>query len=94
MKIKPLANRILVEKLEREKKGIIEIPAPFRETNLARILEVGAGGFSKKGSRIPMKFQAGQTVFYKRFTGIEIEVEERDCLLLRDNDILLVVDNP
>ncbi len=94
MKIKPLANRLLVEKLEREKRGLIEIPAPFRNTNLGRILEVGPGQVSKKGKLIPMAFQPGQTIFYKRFTGIEIEIEEKDCLLLRDSDILLMVDNP
>ena len=93
MKIKPLANRLLVEKLEKEKVGLIEIPAPFRDTNLGKILEVGPGQLSKKGNRIPLKFQTGQTIFYKRFAGIEIELEEKTCLLLRDNDILLTIDD-
>ena len=95
MKIRPLHDRILVKRLEEESKttGGLFIPDSAKEKPIqAKVIAVGAGKTDKNGKLIPLDVKAGDRVLFSKYSGSEIKVDGEDHLILREDDLLAVLD--
>ena len=94
-KIKPLSDYLLIEPLERETKlpsGIV-IPDTVKEKpQEGKVLSVGPGKRDEKGNIVPMGIKAGSVVMYKKWGGTEIKVEGKELLLVKEEDVLAVIE--
>jgi chaperonin GroES len=95
MKLKPLGNRLVVEPLEAEEvtAGGIVLPETAKEKpQKGVILSIGPGERDEKGKRIEMDVKAGDTVLYAKYAGTEIKVDGKKILILKETDILAIID--
>jgi len=95
MKIRPLNDRILVKRLEEEGKtaGGIIIPDSAKEKPAeGEIVAVGAGKLNDKGERIAMDVKPGDRVLFSKYGGTDVKIEGEDYLIMREDDILGVVE--
>jgi len=94
--LKPLADRVLVEPIEDEEvtAGGIVLPETAKEKpQRGKILAVGPGGRDEDGKVIAMEVAAGQTVLFAKYAGTEIKVEGKKLLILRQSDLLAIVED-
>jgi len=95
MILKPLGSRVVIEPIEQEdiSAGGIIIPETAKEKpQKGKIISVGAGDRDEDGKRIPMDVKAGDTVLFAKYSGTEIKVESKKLLILRESDILAIVE--
>jgi len=95
MKVKPLHDHILVERLtgEEKTKGGIIIPDTAKEKPIeGKIVAVGSGKFDEAGKRIPVQLKVGEMVLFSKYAGSEVKIEGNDYLMMREDDILCVLD--
>ncbi|WP_319764755.1 co-chaperone GroES [Maridesulfovibrio sp.] len=95
MKLKPLADRVLVRRLEVEEKtvGGIIIPDSAKEKPLkGEVIAAGPGKLDDDGSRITLGVKEGDAVLFAKYAGTEISIEGVDHLIMREDDILAVVE--
>ena len=93
MKIKPLADRVMVKPLEEveTKKGSIIIPDTAKERPMqGEIMEVGPGK-TEDGKMLPMEVKKGDKIIYGKYSGTEITIDGEDYLIMRESDILAIV---
>jgi chaperonin GroES len=93
--LKPLGNRVVVEPLESEEitPGGIVLPETAKEKpQKGTVLSVGPGDRDEDGKRIPMDVAVGDTVLFAKYSGTEIKVEGKKLLILRENDLLAIVE--
>ena len=96
MKIRPLNDRILVKRLEEEGKtaGGIIIPDSAKEKPAeGEIVAVGPGKLNEKGERSAMDVKPGDRVLFSKYGGTDVKIEGDDYLIMREDDILGVVEN-
>ena len=94
LKMRPLADRVVIEPLEGDEKtpGGILIPETAKEKpQQGLIVSVGPGRRDDKGKIIPMDVNNGDKVLYAKYAGTEIKVEGKKLLILKESDILAVV---
>lgn len=95
MKIRPLNDRVLVKRLEEEAKtaGGIIIPDTAKEKPAeGEVIAVGPGKMNTKGERTAMDIKAGDRVLFSKYGGTDIRIEGQDYLIMREDDILGVVE--
>ena len=95
MKVKPLHDRILVKRIEPEEKvkGGIIIPDTAKEKPLeGKVVAVGAGRLDDNGKRIPLEVKAGDRVLIGKYAGTEIKIDDEEHLILREDEVLAVVE--
>jgi len=95
MKIRPLADRIVVERLEEleQKKGGIIIPDTAKEKpQQGKVLSVGSGKLDDKGNRIAMEVKKGDTILFGKYSGNEIRMDDIEYLIMREDDVLAIVE--
>lgn len=93
--IKPLADRVLVEPLEGEtvSKGGIVIPDTAKEKpQQGKVIAVGPGRIGEDGTRIEPDVKKGQKILYGKYSGTEVTVSGKEYLILRESDILAVIE--
>jgi chaperonin GroES len=94
-KIKPLADYLLIEPLQKETtlpSGIV-IPDTVKEKpQEGRIVEVGQGKKDEDGKVIPVSLKVGDVVMYKKWGGTEIKVDGKEMLLVKEEDVLAVIE--
>ena len=91
VKLKPLADRVVIKPTEREEvtKGGIILPDTVKEKpQEGEIIAVGLGRLGEDGKRIALDVKVGDKVLYARYAGTEIKVDDEDYVILRENDIL------
>ncbi len=96
MALRPLHDRILVERLEEEeqKVGGIIIPDSAKEKpQQGKVIAVGAGKADKDGKRIPLDVKDGDTILFGKYSGQEIKVDGNEYLIMREDEVLAVVTN-
>lgn len=97
VKIRPLGDRVLVQKVKAEEKtaGGIVLPESAQETKLHRgtVLAVGTGHRQKDGSIIPLAVQVGSQVVLNEYGGTEVKLEGETYMLYREDDILGVLED-
>jgi chaperonin GroES len=94
MKVKPLADRVLVKPQEEEevKKGGIIIPDTAKEKpQQGEIIAAGPGKISETGERIAPEVKKGDRVLYGKYSGTEVTIDGEEYLIMRESDILAVV---
>ena len=94
MKIKPLGDRVVIKNLEAEettKGGIILAGAAKEKPVMAEVLAVGPGG-NVDGKEIKMNVKEGQKVIYSKYAGTEVKLEGEEYIIVRQSDILAVVE--
>jgi len=95
MNVKPLGDRVLVQAVEQEevKKGGIIIPDTAKEKpQEGKIVAVGAGKY-EDGKLIPMNVKKGDRVLISKYGGTEIKVDGKDYLIMREDDILGIIES-
>lgn len=94
MKLVPLGDRVILKQLvaeETTKSGIV-LPGQTKEKpQQAEIIAVGPGGVVD-GKEIEMHVKEGQKVIYSKYAGTEVEIEEETYIIVKQNDILAVVE--
>jgi chaperonin GroES len=94
MKVKPLGDRILVERLEEEEKtkGGIIIPDTAKEKPIqGKVVAVGKGRLAKDGKLIPLDVKAGDRVLFGKYSGTEVKIDGEEKLIMREDDVLGII---
>ena len=92
--IKPLADRVLIKMIESEettKSGIILSAGSKEKPQVAEVIEVGPGG-NVDGKEIKMNIKKGEHVIVNKYAGTEVKYEGEEYLIVRQSDILGVVE--
>jgi chaperonin GroES len=96
MKVRPLRDRVLIERLEEaEQKSIggILIPDTAKEKpQQGRVIAAGKGRVNDKGEVFPLDVKEGDTVLFGKYAGTEIKIEGREYLIIREDEILGVTE--
>jgi chaperonin GroES len=95
MTVKPLFDKVVVESLEKEEKtksGFILPSASQEKQQMAKIVAVGPGGIID-GKEIVMQVKPGDVVLYAKYSGSEFKVEGKDLTIIRQSDILAIVED-
>ena len=94
MAVKPLADRILVKRVEldEEKLGSLYIPDSAKEKpQEAIVVAVGPGKVNDDGKRVPLEVKAGDRILISKYGGAEVKVDGEDHLIMREDDVLAIV---
>jgi chaperonin GroES len=95
MTIRPLYDRILVKRIETKEqvRGGIIIPDTAKEKPMEATVEaVGEGKFDDNGKRVTLTVKKGDRVLIGKYAGTEIKLDEQDYLILREDEVLAIVD--
>jgi len=95
MKIKPLQDRILVQRVEEEQttKGGIIIPDTAKEKPIeGKIVAVGGGRVGDDGKKIPLEVKKGDRVLFGKYGGTEVKIDGEEYLIMREDDVLGIIE--
>ena len=95
MKIRPLADRVVIKMVEAEettKGGIILTGAAKEKPEVAEVIAVGPGGMVD-GKEVEMIVKVGDKVLTSKYSGTEVKVDGEECTIVRQGDILAVVED-
>ncbi len=95
MSLKPLGGRVVVEPIEQEEMtaGGIILPETAKEKpQEGKILAIGPGDRDEEGKRIPMDVKVGDKVLFAKYSGTEIKMDGKKLLILRESDILAILE--
>ena len=95
MKIRPLHDRILVERLEEQevRKGGIIIPDTAKEKpQEGKVIAAGAGKVGDDGKKIPLDVKAGNKILFGKYSGSEVKIDDKEYLILREEDVLAILE--
>ena len=95
MKLRPLQDRILVKRVEeaQQTKGGIIIPDSAKEKPAeGKVVAVGNGKLGDDGKRIPLEIKKGDRILFSKYGGTEVQIEDEEYLIMREDDVLGVVD--
>jgi chaperonin GroES len=96
MNIRPLRDRIVVERLEASEQrsvGGIIIPDTAKEKpQQGRVVAVGKGRVNDKGDVFPLDVKAGDTVLFSKYAGTEIKIDGKEYLIIREDEVLGVTE--
>ena len=95
LKLKPLGGRVIVEPIEQEEMtaGGIILPETAKEKpQEGKILAAGPGDRDEDGERIAMDVKVGDRVLYAKYSGTEVKIDGKKMLILRESDILAIVE--
>lgn len=93
-KIKPLADRVVVQPKEAEEttKGGIILPDTAKEKPIeGKVVAVGAGRVTEDGKVVAMSVKVGDTVLYGKYSGTEVKIDDDEYLIMRESDIYGIV---
>jgi chaperonin GroES len=95
LSIKPLANRVLVKRLEEEMQktagGIIVPDTAKEKPQRGKVVAVGPGQMTKEGKRIKMEVKVGDEILFGKWSGSEITIDGDEYLFMKDDDILAIL---
>jgi len=96
MKLRPLNDRVIVQRIESEQKtkGGIIIPDTAKEKpQKGKVIAVGDGRVGEDGKRIPLNVKEGDLVLFSKYAGNEVTIDDQEYLIMREDDILAVIQN-
>ncbi len=94
MKVKPLGDRVVIKSIEMEettKSGIVLPGSAKEKPQMAKVLAVGPGG-NVDGKEITMNVKVGDQVIYSKYAGTEVKIDGEELIIVRQQDILAVVE--
>ncbi len=95
MKIRPLGDKVLVERVEAESKtaGGIVLPDTAKEKpQRGKVVNVGVGKMLENGTRKEVQVKKGDTVLFTSYAGTEIKVDGKEYLIMDESDIMAVIE--
>jgi len=95
MKVRPLHDRLIVQRLEEEErtKGGIIIPDTAKEKPIeGKVIAVGTGRNKKDGTKIPLEVKKGNRVLYAKYAGTEVKIDGEEYLIMKEDDILAIIE--
>ncbi len=95
MKIKPLQDRVIVQRMEEETKtagGIIIPDSAQEKPQQGKVLAVGPGKVLEGGTKVDMTVKKGDTVLFGKYSGSEVKIDGDEVLIMREDDILGIVE--
>ncbi|HHI96933.1 MAG TPA: co-chaperone GroES [Thermodesulfatator atlanticus] len=96
MKVKPLHDRILVQRIEEEertKSGII-IPDTAKEKPImGKVIAVGDGRILENGQKMPLSVKEGDRILFGKYAGTEVKIEGEEYLIMREDDVLAIIED-
>ncbi len=95
MKIRPLHDRLLVERLEEKdvKKGGIIIPDTAKEKpQEGKVVAVGNGKVTDEGKKVALDVKAGDKILFGKYSGSEVKLDDKEYLILREEDVLAILE--
>src|SRR3954465_5444185 len=96
MKVRPLHDRIIVQRLEEgeQKVGGIIIPDTAKEKpQQGKVIAAGNGKAKDDGTRIPLDVKSGDTILFGKYSGQEIKLDGEEYLIMREDEVLAVIDD-
>uniref|UniRef100_A0A7V6CD13 Co-chaperonin GroES n=1 Tax=Thermodesulfobacterium geofontis TaxID=1295609 RepID=A0A7V6CD13_9BACT len=95
MKIRPLNDRILVQRIEEEQRtesGII-IPDTAKEKPImGKVIAIGDGRLLDNGQRQPLTVKEGDKILFSKYAGTEIKIKGEEYLIMREDDVLAIIE--
>lgn len=94
--LKPLGSRAVIEPIEQEEvtaSGIVLPETAKEKPQKGKVLSIGPGDRDEDGKRIPLDVSVGDTVLFAKYSGTEIKVDNKKLLILRESDILAIVED-
>lgn len=95
MKIRPLHDRVIVKRIEEEEKtkGGIIIPDTAKEKPIeGKVVAVGAGKLLENGKKQPLEVKKGNRILFGKYAGTEIQIEGEEHLIMREEDIIAIME--
>jgi len=95
MKLKPLQDRVLVQRVKEEEKtkGGLIIPDTAKEKPIeGKVISVGNGKLSESGMRIALEVKKGDRIIFGKYSGTEVKMEGEEYLIMREDDIFGVIE--
>ena len=95
MKLRPLQDRILVQRIEEEEKtkGGIIIPDTAKEKPAeGKVVSVGNGKLGEDGKRIKLEVKKGDRILFGKYSGTEVKIEGDEYLIMREEDVLGIIE--
>ena len=95
MNLKPLGSRVVVEPIEQEEvlpSGLVLPETAKEKPQKGTVLSIGAGDRDDDGKRVPMDVKVGDVVLYAKYGGTEIKLDNKKLLILRESDLLAIVE--
>ena len=96
MKVKPLQDRLVVKRMEEEEKtkgGIIIPDAAKEKPQEGRVIAVGDGKILESGQRSPLSLKVGDKILFGKYSGAEIKIDGEEHLIMREDDVLAVIED-
>jgi chaperonin GroES len=93
--LRPLGDRLVVKPVEREEataSGLVLPDTAAEKPQQGTVIAVGPGSVTEEGTTLPIEVNKGETVIYARFAGTEYSLDDEDVLILRESDVLAVVE--
>ena len=95
MKVRPLHDRIMVERLEEKevKKGGIIIPDTAKEKpQEGKVIAVGNGKVNDDGKKLPLDVKTGDKILFGKYSGSEVKLDDKEYLIMREEDVLAILE--
>ena len=95
MKIRPLGDRLLVQRIEEEDKsaGGIIIPDSAKEKpQEGKVVAAGKGKMLDDGKMVPLEVKAGDRILFGKYAGTEVKIEGEEHLIMREDDVLGIIE--
>jgi chaperonin GroES len=95
MKFRPLRDNVLIKRVEAKEKtagGLILPESAKDKPQEAEVIAIGPGRTNKEGSKVPMTVSVGDLVLFKKYSTTDVKLEGNEYLILKESDILAVVD--
>ncbi len=95
MKVRPLADRLLVKREEASEtvRGGIIIPDTAKEKpQEGKVVAVGPGRVDEDGKRVPLEVKKGDRILMGKYAGTEVKIDGDDHLIMREDDVLAVIE--
>ena len=95
MNIRPLHDRVIIKRMEEERKtaGGIVIPDTAAEKPIrGEVIAVGNGKILENGEVRPLDLKVGNTVLFGKYSGTEVKVEGEELLVMREDDVMAVIE--
>ena len=95
MKVRPLHDRIMVERLEEHevRRGGIIIPDTAKEKpQEGKVVAVGTGKVGDDGKKIPLDVKTGNKILFGKYSGSEVKIDDKEYLIMREEDVLAILE--
>ena len=95
MKVRPLHDRIMVERLEEQevRRGGIIIPDTAKEKpQEGKVVAVGTGKVGDDGKKIPLDVKTGNKILFGKYSGSEVKIDDKEYLIMREDEVLGILE--